>query len=318
MTHVHEWTRTSDPDDEVVQFGCISCEVTTVQCASCWRPLAAGEEHACGVCVGRMRGTLTRLPGLYDQLPSAVRGLVGVDYSRASSGRSAVSSPLLGGDAVVMMAGGSGSGVVADRHGRRSPQDQHETDPPSVSGVLADIEDSWRRARGSKAAPYRPSPRLICTYLLRHVEWAAGRYEGWAADFDTVRDLEHRIERLLGWGPDEERLPAPCPHCGGVVVRRWVDAGPKAEGGHTEWACTSCAASTSAAAVLERVDDDVVLTAPQLAVMLDVPLETVRTWVKRRALIPTGDEVTAAGRRACTYRLGDAREAAQARRKRSA
>lgn len=308
--HAHEWVPVND---DSAALACRWCEESTTTCTSCPRPLARTERVTCAACVSRARGVLARLPGLHAALRDSVRTIVGLDPSRIARGGLPMAM-MPGGDALVMLAPGSGSSVTADARGHRSPWDSLDSDPPSVSGVLGDIEDGWRRARRDRAASGPPTVAAAVAYLADHVQWAAEQYPGWAGDLTALVKLTRRIEATAGIGDEEERLPVPCPHCGGVVARRWEhpirasgQQTPVRGGGLSAWACRSCGERVDMADIVADLDDDLLVTARQASALLGIPWTTVRSWQHRHHVLPVHgprwwDDTTPP-----QFRLGDLR-----------
>ena len=306
----HEWVPV---DGEGTVLACRWCEATSTVCSSCTRALAPTERVTCAACIGRARGVLLRIPHLYAGLSDAVRTLQGLDPSRIARGGLPMDM-MPGGDALVMLAPGSGSSVTADAHGRRSSMDSPASDPPSVSGVLGDIEDGWRLARRDRAASGPPTVAGAVAYLVEHVQWAAEYYEGWPDDLRACDQLTRRMEVVGGLGEDEERLPVPCPSCGGVVARQWEQpiraagrAVPVRGGGLSSWACRSCGDPLDLHDVVADLGDDLQVTSAQAATLLGVPPATVRSWVQRGRALPAHGPRWWSDTAPVRFRLGDLR-----------
>lgn len=303
------------------------------------------EVTTCLRCINDGRRVLREVEELYAALPDAVATLTGISYDR--SGPAHGEDPVPGGDALVMLGGGKFGGVTWGRPTRKDPegsfehlQDQWASDPPSVSAVLAELEDDWRHARGDGPAPYEPSVARCADYLRRHMTWAAQVHEPWVEQRALLGWLHVRLEVVTGTSTRPEPVGAPCMHCGGRIVRRWLpgshgdDAvdgatrlGREHEGLADEMVCEGCGttwrhpssvagelravtlpasyllAQRAALEELPTTNPDLTVTLPEAKRILRgrVQPKTLEARVRRGMVSPVGADV----RGAATYRLGD-------------
>lgn len=184
--------------------------------------LREDETTTCYACRARTRTLILEIVDAYDALPDAIRTLVGISYDHGGATRAADDTPVIGGDALVMLAGGTTGTVTADAHGHRWPEDQNPDDPPSVLAVLTDIEEAWWHAQGRPhTPPWTPNVHEAARFLLRHLTWASERHEGFPADHQALTQLHARAQTVTHTATRPETLAAPCMHCGGRIVRDW-------------------------------------------------------------------------------------------------
>lgn len=131
---------------------------------------------------------------------------------------------------------------------------------------------------------------------LKHLHvWAAHNTDAsdWLAYLKAMRKLRHQARRIAGLLP--ERLPEPCPHCGGQVVQDWADQWwkPLETGLSDVVRCTGCGMTWGDRArwlfstrqhivdVPEMHPDSLVTLAQARMIWTDVPAATWRSWAKR-------------------------------------
>lgn len=301
------------------------CGVDVPGCAVCGSMLDGRHAVTCGRCVQRTTYCLNDIVRLYAELPDAIKTITGIDYDPTSAG-SAHDVTLPGGDALAILAGGTMSAVRADRYGNRHPEDQRESDPPSASAVVSEIEDSWRQARGDAAAPYAQSVRMAVGYLRDHNAWAAEHYDGYAADVAALTWLRGRMSAAAGRDDVPERERTPCVFCGGDVVRFWQERTSRQLGGLSEVRkCTGCDMAWGDAAALAFVNQEhlraMPVTHPEALVterqatriFHELSSGTIRTWLARdRARRERYEELLASWPRRRDAALERRREAEEA------
>lgn len=280
-------------------------------CALCSAPLRDDEITTCFGCIARARTCLLEIGELYDRLPDAIATLVGITYDGGGGGHARDDTPVVGGDAMVILAGGTAGVVVGSRRGDRShAADQLPSDPSSAAAVLASVEDDWRHARGDAAAPYAPAVASSRRYLLEHLRWAAERHPGFPIHLEDLKALRSRMEVVTH--DDERPVPAgaPCMRCGGRIVHRWRADGLDTDARECErcgrsWSRVEAYRLAQRAAISslpESHPDEFVTIADAKRIMRGrVPANTLDQWVKRGAVAQQGLDV----RGAPVYRLGD-------------
>ena len=123
-------------------------------------------------------------------------------------------TPMPGGDALVMLAGGSGRRHYADA-----------TDVDSIVGSLALWEDDWRLHFGVPAARDLATLGNVTRFLLDNLARAAQWHPAFDEFAREVRQHHSAVLRATGRGDSTER-GAPCPYCGSRIIRRYVDGDP--------------------------------------------------------------------------------------------
>lgn len=223
-SHRHLWEPVADG------YACPECPATAPACITCRRPVPTGE-RVCEPCVSHARNDLRTVRDLYRQLPdviASIAGLHAVRYDRGSSSvkRTAASTSIIGGDALVLAAGGNVSVHLGRYETSIDPSllaaETH--DPPSVLATVTWWEDTWRAERHDPAATTTSVDNAV-DYLLTHTLWAATQSVTWGEYQQDLRNLQHRLRALTGETnrPVPENIP--CVHCGGRVVRVWSDEG---------------------------------------------------------------------------------------------
>lgn len=207
---------------------CQHCE--RIECVCRWcivcqrRRLDDHEIQACDRCVQRVRANLDSVVELYALLPAE---LAASAYKAPQIGRiggHSAETPLMGGDILALLSGGS--------DGRTDAQDD---DPESVAWTLASWEDDWRHTRSHDAASGPATVVAAAAYLGVHLGWAAN----WHPAFDEfacdLRRLANRLGEATKTTQRVLRAPVPCFDCGGTLIRDWTDAGLV-----DDWQCGNC------------------------------------------------------------------------------
>lgn len=199
-------------------------EPTRPSCGICTRPLEDDEPQVCHPCHIRTRGHLLDIVELYATLPDHLAVLTGIRYEPGP--RSSAETPVVGGDALVLAAGGNGNNVTASRRGNRDHAlDQWHTDTPSVVAELERWEDDWREHRRDPAAPRKATVTSTSDYLLGHMRWASVTHPGFAEFAEDIRRLRARMRVVTGDIQRPVRADASCFDCGGQLVQNWRDDG---------------------------------------------------------------------------------------------
>lgn len=169
------------------------------------RELAADEPQTCIWCLGRARGNLIALVDAYALLPAELVDRGGVSFEPIPVGGSR-ETPIPGGEALVLLAGGSLSGEALPG------------DPVPPLPVLI----AWAAAWGA-----RPALRNLADvtgYLDRRLGWAAQNREDFPAFCSDVRALRARVEAVTrSREPIDYGARIPCPECTEPLVRYYAD-----------------------------------------------------------------------------------------------
>lgn len=156
-------------------------------------------------------------------------------YDR-DGGRTDDGAALPGGNALVMLAGGSEG---------RSDDDEttKDTDPVSVPHFLATWEDDWRETRHEPAAVVRNGAGAFvgrtvvqaAGYLERHMRWAANTHPAFDDFARELRQVLGRVQDAAHLRNHDERAAADCFECGGTLRRVWTDRGRS-----DDYQCAQC------------------------------------------------------------------------------
>ena len=205
-------------------------------CIVCGRDLDGADRQTCVRCLGRTRRNLLDIVDMYALLPDEILGRAGAAAPMDASGvRGEAETPLPGGDALVMLADGAVSRTYARRllHAADDShaEDEWESDPQSILAELGGWEDDWwitRRADGFPRDPEPARPASVAQsvdWLDRRLTWAAQHHDAFDEFARAIRHLAARLAAVVGSGEAVER-GAPCPYCGGRIIRRYDDADP--------------------------------------------------------------------------------------------
>lgn len=180
------------------------------------------------------------------------------------------------------------------------PVREHREDDPTrltvsdVPDVLASWADMWAEVLGDEV---NVPP---AQYLRSRFIWAATNPD--ASAFHTyrseVRQLRHVARRAAGLLP--KRLPAPCVHCGGTVVRDWAtrDWQPLPTGLTDTVRCTSCnitwdnedrwrhVSATHLRLLPEQHPDTLITMSEARTVWPSIPRQTFYSWARRDMELP--------------------------------
>lgn len=287
--HRHDWVA-----DGAGRFACTSCTTVTDPCNTCGRPLP-GALAICDPCLDKARAVIEDIRDTINQIPDAHATLMGLRAVRYDRPMVAVSDDpdRLAFDLDTTV-DGFGPG------GTRTPD--------GAVDVLHSWAWAWADKRGETVG------WDVFAYLVAHHLWAAQSPDasGWRtylAEAHTVRGV---VRRLAGLDP--VRAPAPCVHCGGVILQDWTTQG--LDDVHT---CSRCGTTwndrahlTFAAAItiseLPTTRPDALVTLEQVRVMFPaVRRNTLNQWIRRdRANDPRRiPEHGATTTGVPLYRLGD-------------
>ena len=285
--HRHDWVA------DAGRFACTTCTTVTDPCNTCGRPLP-GALAICDPCLEKARKVIDDIRDTINQIPDAhatLMGLRAVRYDRPMVAMSADPDRLpFGLDTAI---DGFGTG------GTRTPD-----------GAI-DVLHSWATAWADKRAE---QVRDTFTYLTEHHLWAAQNEDlsGWHTYVTDTHTLRNVVRRLAGLDP--VRAPAPCVHCGGVILQDWTSKG--LDDVHT---CSRCGTTwndrvhltfTAAYTISElpTTRPDALVTLEQVRVMFPtVRRNTLNQWIHRdRANDPRRiPEHGATSTGVPLYRLGD-------------
>ena len=275
-THRHYWTTTDDA------WTCTDCEETCPQCVEGEHPTGTAQ-LICEKCIIRWRRTL-------DDIATATSW-----YRWAPPSR-----------------------IHATRYDRDIVRGSQSDDPrPRITiRDLPEIITSWRNMWASAwddGATTRTHP---IDWLKGRIMWAASNPQ--ASDWDDFKtEMRHALyvaKRDAGLLP--KRMPAPCAHCGGVVVRTWADKDltPHGDGISDLVQCLGCSLTWASEEhyrqlskhhlrALPEVRPETLVTAKEaMTIWPDVPEATWRKWASR------GEMPDPAGwteRGVPQYRVGD-------------
>ncbi|WP_129711102.1 hypothetical protein [Haloactinopolyspora alba] len=178
------------------------------------RPLAEDELQTHVHCINTIRRQTITIVDLYALLSAAIMTRAGAAPPLDPTGIRGDNDHIPGGDALVMLAGGSGRWHYDDR-----------TEVDSVVGNLARWEDDWREHFGLGASRVKATLTGVTGFLLDNLARAAQWHPAFD-EFATDVHVHHAaITRLTGHGDPTER-GAPCPYCGRRIIRRYIDPDP--------------------------------------------------------------------------------------------
>ncbi len=270
-------------------------------CSICARSLTKREGNTCERCISAAQTDLATVLHLYAWLPGSLgrpAGSSAYDQQRVSG---TDEQPLLGGDALVLLAPG-GMGVSVDA--------ETTDDTPSADWTLCTWEDDWRNTRREPAAMDSGSRRQVVRaaahYLERHTRWAANNHPAFAEYRTDLRLLVGALERATGRDTPTWRADVECSQCGARELQRdLTDAGFA-----DRWSCRRCKQGYTWAEYLmacrAKVEDGRAVlstagwgTPKQVSAAVGIGVETVRKWAQRATTSSGG--VTAA----CLVKTGE-------------
>lgn len=252
---------------------------------------------------------------LYRELPdtiAAIAGLHATSYNR-HGGRSSGDTTVIGGDALVMAAGGSTETSIRNTAGEAIDWDlarREQHDAPSVLTVLTKWEDTWRQHQGHPAADTTTINAAV-TYLTTHAAWAVEHFPDIDGFLDELRRLRGRLRKVNGHINPPKPSDAPCFDCNGQIVQRYkAGTRPEDRGLDDIRECEHCGQTYTPAqyalAVQHRLEDvrndpDRLLTAAEARTLWRLSEKQLYTWENRDKIKPVGHDNK--GRR--LYRNGD-------------
>lgn len=244
-------------------LGCLPCPEP--HCHTCKRNHA---ETTCPACLAMVRDHL-----------AAVRDLSTHLHDEAVNGRRSLSSPIPGGDALVLLAPG---------HYRRAGDltvDERRNDPRPVRAVVGFWVTRVTTWRGDPTPD--PSLGAWLDYLDRNLhEIARGRtFPDLARDLTRLR---RQIEDVLFDGDRPEVSRVPCLACGTRLFKVW-ETKPEAD----HWRCPKCGETYDRGRYDRAKHDHLASTGaeryvpvPMAVAVIGRPEQTVRAWI-RRGLVET-------------------------------
>ena len=246
----------------------------------------------CQRCLDRARGIITDIRDLLAATPDTTRALLGlraIRYDRSSPAAADDSRLPFGLDLLYDAIDVPGPAGVRTRAG--------------ALGLLEAWAQDWAERGGDHGGVEH-----TLDYLESHTLWAAQNHPAWADYLAEARATRALVRRLTGMEP--EREPAPCVHCGGVIVHAWTP------GGYDDTArCTRCHRTWPTRQALAFVNryhiralpnhapDTLVTRDEARLVFPDLPAATLRLWIHRGLPVHGRDE-----RGQAWYRVGDIAE----------
>jgi hypothetical protein len=245
LMHTHEWTKTER------DWACTECPETSATCGTCGGP-SGGNLLLCKKCRKHADRVL-------DDIAHAIE----------------LWQPALGRD----------DGVTFRASAAIHPDERQDIDERLWGWVAR-----WSEHTGASNADW-------IDYLKTHHLWAAHNPEAsdWHEYLHDVKQLRRRARGEAGLLPQTQ--PEPCVHCGGEVVRDWADKdwNPLPDGLSDHVRCTGCAMTWPnierwrfitrqhiVASPLAHPDALVTLEQARM-IFPDVPVSTMRSWVRRDA-----------------------------------
>lgn len=242
-------------------YACTACTATSRACIECGRP-TGNDTPLCHPCHDRVRSVLDGIRRALAYWQPAPTPTIRATRWRRVTVRSANNETI---------------------HGRTVPQ------------ILYDWRVTWMQ-NGAGGQPAADS----LNYLTDHILWAATHpdHSDWAAWLADMRKCRWVARRDAGLTP--ERIPWPCPYCGGRTVQDWSDHDwqPLPGGLSDEVRCTSCTRTWPSLArfviVCSGRITDMPTRDPWTTIHLedartiwpDLPIETLRSWTRRGDLQP--------------------------------
>lgn len=291
-----QWTATTGQGPLRAQQAQHAHDADHPLCTVCAQILAASEPQTCEPCLGNAQALLSGIVTMYLELPRHLGHLRPVGYASGHGGGDG--RPLPGGDALVLLSGGS-EGLAED------PATTRDGDPRPVSFELGWWALEWQEERGeSEQLGHRPADIVLAAagYLERRCRWAANTHPAFSEFAADLRRIHSALEHATCRDLPVERGNASCFDCGGALVRR-TDAGTGLA--ETDMVCQECERRYSPAAYTlalraaweQRIEGWVSVT--DAAKISGRSVETLETWAKR--------SVSTGGVRSCC-RVGDHRK----------
>lgn len=172
----------------------------------------AQRKQTCVVCEQRTRSTLRRVMDAAALLPAVLPGGAAAGNDRVSGSHDL---PMPGGNALVIL--GPGRDVPG------YPDTERPDDPVPLVNLLGTWEDDWREQQHQPPRPFFGSIGATVSaayhYLVAHNFWAAEAHPAYDEYASDLTGMLKTMERLLSTNGYIERLPIPCPDCGGTFVR---------------------------------------------------------------------------------------------------
>lgn len=201
---------------------CVACAPLHRSPAS----LPADRPQVCLPCESDVRAWLLEVVELYAVLPDVLDRLPSQwSQDRHGSGDSA---RMPGGDALVMLAGGS-DGRSQTRLGVDTSHevDEYPGDPQSALFVLGSWERDWRETRHERATgPTTVSGSVAYLTEPWRWRWAVASHPAWDELAADVHRLVQRMRAVTGHADAVDRAGADCFGCGGTLVRKRADPAP--------------------------------------------------------------------------------------------
>lgn len=237
--HQHDWQLRPGSVDELLDssaqhahldaFVCAGCEETTAACSDCGRPVEVATRTICARCLERAIEVIDDCEAAYAAIPENARTVLGLRAVRYDAGPRGTAS-----EAPLPF----GLGADEDDIGELTAQLTRATagtvihlmrDERNVMAVLEDWANDWAERF------HRPWDASVSVfgYLRTYSLWAAQNHPAWQLYRHEVRDVRSKLQSIAGTTPLVEL--APCPNCGGRVVRAW-----SAKGLEDDRRCTRC------------------------------------------------------------------------------
>lgn len=197
-------------------------------CIVCQRTeLEPTEAQTCVRCLGRVRTMLGDVRRWHRLLWLELVGRAGASRFPPGGSHDA-ESPLVGGDALVMLGPANDDG----RH------EDARSDPFPVAWLLHQWEADWRDRQGANGAA-GVTVEQCAEWIDGHLGWAAQHHPAFDEFAGELRQLHQQLGAVTGkTDPVDRGAKIPCPECGQPLVRRYANPDPCEHGGqHREWGC---------------------------------------------------------------------------------
>jgi hypothetical protein len=183
-------------------------------CICCHRSLADTDPAlVCESDITEARSLLSGIVAMFCEAPSHLGHLHPIAYGSSHGGGDG--RPLLGGDALVLLSGGS-EGLSED------PATSRQGDPMPVSFLLEWWAKTWATEQGDFIKFGHTPSRVVARasgYLERRARWAANSHLGFEKFLADLKRTHSELERVTGRDLPTEKANADCFDCGGDLVR---------------------------------------------------------------------------------------------------
>ncbi|MCW2601841.1 MAG: hypothetical protein JWM02_3670 [Frankiales bacterium] len=227
-------------------------------CVVCSSSLTQHEPQTCEGCLTTARENLAGIVTMYLELPRHLGHLRPIGYASSHGGGDG--RPLPGGDALVLLSGGSEGGAPRkltsgdlraperwwvkgatgplsqaalmaaerERTGREHQVDNRPSDAQPVSDALGTWALEWQEERGeSEQLGHRPADIVLAAagYLERRCRWAANSHPAFDEFAADLTRLHQRLEVVTGRSERPIVAEADCFECSGALERLVTEQG---------------------------------------------------------------------------------------------